>query len=671
MTCPGCQQEHPSAATFCPACGTPLDAARRGFYAELQADNERLKRQLGEASEQQTATAEILRVISSSHTDAQPVFEAIAATALRLCDANLCTVFRFDGELIHLVALHQVSAEGAAAYRDAYPVRPGRAGGTHRAVLTGSIVHIRDIREDPEYELEALARANDFGCVIAVPMLRDGAPIGVITVSRAEARPFTASQITLLETFADQAVIAIENARLFTELQTRNRDLSEALDQQTATAEILRVVSNSPTDLQPVFDTIVDSVVRLCDGVSGFVYRFDGELIHLSAHHHTVSSHAREIFERRYPAPPSRASMIAQAILDRAVVHVRDFETDKEAAPASREMARAANHRSTLAVPMLHHGRPIGAIAVGRRGPQGEPRPFSDAEIELLKTFADQAVIAIENVRLFTELQTRNQDLGDALEKQTATSEILRVISQSQKDAQPVFETIVRNAVRLCGATTGGVYRFDGELIHSVAHEGLTPEQIEDLRRTFPIPVTAPRLQAQAIRTRRVVRTADLEADPVELSLTSQASLRSLGARSLLAVPMFRQDQVIGAISLSHRQVDAFSDAHVELLQTFAAQAVIAIENVRLFKELEARNRDLSEALEQQTATAEILRVISRSQTDVQPVFDTIVRSAVTLCDGLFSAVYQFDGELLHLVAQHNFTPEALEVAHRDRKSVV
>src|SRR5262249_25316792 len=237
------------------------------LFKELQTSN----RELTAALDTQTATSDVLRVISRSPTDVQPVFDSIAASALYLCDARLCTVFRFDGELIHLVALQQVSTEGAAAYRNAYPARPGRGGGTHRAILTGTIVHIPDIRDDAEYELQDLARGNQFGCVLSVPMFRDGHPIGAITVGREAARPFSDAQIELLRTFADQAVIAIENVRLFRELQEKNTALttahaqvSETLDQQTATAEILRVISRSQVAVQPVFDTIVASAVRLC-----------------------------------------------------------------------------------------------------------------------------------------------------------------------------------------------------------------------------------------------------------------------------------------------------------------------------------------------------------------------------------------------------------------------
>jgi signal transduction histidine kinase len=291
----------------------------------------------------------------------------------------------------------------------------------------------------------------------------------------------------------------------------------------------------------------------------------------------------------------------------------------------------------------------IGVIAVTRQAPV----LFSDNQVELLQTFADQAVIAIENVRLFTELQASNRELTTALDKQTATSDILRVISQSQTDAQPVFETIVRNAVRLCGAIQGGVYRFDGELVHAVAHEGFTPQQLEDWRRNFPRPVSAPGTINLAISTRTVVRIDDIEADPSIMSTGTVANLRSRGSRSTLAVPMIRQGDVIGAIALAHRDVAAFSNAHVELLKTFADQAVIAIENVRLFRELEARNHDLAEALDQQTATAEILQVISSSPTDLQPVLDAIAGNATRVCGAYDATVLLREGDRLRRVAHH------------------
>src|SRR4029077_2999894 len=377
------------------------------LLTELEARN----RALTEALEQQTATSDILRVISRSPNDVQPVFDSIAASALRLCDAKLCTTFTFDGELIHLVASHHVTEEGAAAYRDAYPSRPGRASGTHRAILTRTIVHIPDIREDREYELRALARANDYGCVLAVPMLRDGHPVGVITVGREAARPFPSEQIELLKTFADQAVIAIENVRLFTELQEKNRALtaahaqvSESLEQQTATSEVLRVISSSPTDLQPVFDSIAASALRLCDAKLCTAFRFDGELIHLVGSRH-VSEEGAAAYRDAYPSRPGRQSGTHRAILTRTIVHIPDIREDAEYELGA--LARANDYGCVLSVPMLRDGHPVGAITVGREA----ARPFTNAQIELLKTFADQAVIAIENVRLFKELEEKNSAL--------------------------------------------------------------------------------------------------------------------------------------------------------------------------------------------------------------------------------------------------------------------
>ena len=420
-------------------------------------------------------------------------------------------------------------------------------------------------------------------------------------------------------------------------LQTRTLELSEALEQQTATAKILRVISNSPTDLQPVFDTIVESVVQLCGGVSAFVYRFDGGLIHLSAHHHTATSRAREVFERHYPTPPSRVSMIAQSILDRTVVHVRDFENDPDVSPASREMARAANHRSTLAVPMLRHGSPIGAIAVGRRGPHGEPRPFSDAEIELLKTFADQAVIAIENVRLFKELEARNSALTEALDQQTATADILKVISRSPTDIEPVLESVVESAARLCEALDVSIFRVEGSRMRLAIHRG---------------PLDAAEVGSYTIAI-----------DPGSVNGREEfpegsAFARDLAYRTILPVPLLREGEPIGMIALRRTEVSPFTDMQIALLQTFADQAVIAIENVRLFTELEARNTELTATLDRQVATGEVLRAISQAQTDAQPVFEIIAASARRLCGAAYAQVQLCDGDQIHLAALDSVNPE-------------
>jgi GAF domain-containing protein len=466
-------------------------------------------------------------------------------------------------------------------------------------------------------------------------------------------------------------VIAIENVRLFTELQEKNRALtqahaqvSDALEQQTATSEILKVISSSPTDLQPVFDTIVESVVQLCDGVSATVYRFDGELIHLVAHHHSIRSAVREVFERVYPLPPSRKSVVAQAILDRAVIHVRDFENDPRIPLASREMARAVGHRSLVAVPMLRPEGPIGAISVGRRGPHDVARPFSENEISLLKTFADQAVIAVENVRLFKELEARNADLTGALAQQIATAEILRVISSSPTDTQPVFDTIVESARQLLSGHDASLSRVIGDMLHLEALTAKDRAADEAARKDWPRPITGHGgSPSRAVRDRAPMLVGDVQTDPAIGARTrEQARLR--GFRSAVSVPMLREGEAIGVISVTRPEPGAFTDEEVSLLKTFADQAVIAIENVRLFTELQASNRELTTALDTQTATSDILRVISRSQTDVQPVFDAIVNSAVRLLRANTGVVIRIAGEQIELAAITS-TDEAGDAALR------
>jgi len=408
-------------------------------------------------------------------------------------------------------------------------------------------------------------------------------------------------------------VIAIENVRLFTELQEKNQALTkahaqvtEALEQQTATSEILRVISSSPTDAQPVFDAIARNAMRLCDAAYSVIGRFDGQLLHLAAHAH-VRKEGVEAVERRFPLRPTRAITSTRAILDRTVVHVPDVLKDPE---YDRSVALAIQNRTTLAVPMLHDGEPIGSISVGRL----EPRPFSGKQIELLRTFADQAVIAIENVRLFTQLQTRNRELGEALEHQTATAEILRVISSSPTDVQPVMDTVAANAARVCGANDAFIFRVDGDALRLVAHYGSAPTTRRIGER---IPLTRGTVFGRAVADRQTIHIEDL-ATTVETDFPEHKDRQRLtGIRTVLATPLPREGVPIGGIMIRRLEVRPFTDKQIALLQTFADQAVIAIENVRLFSETKA-------ALEQQSATSEVLRVISSSPTGIQPVFDTI-----------------------------------------------
>ncbi len=637
-----------------------LERARRRRPAG-SAQSQRLRIELAEALERQTATSEILRVISRSQTDVQPVFDTIVRSAVRLCDGLFSGLIQFDGELLHHVAQHNYTPEALEEVHRIYPIRPTRALGVGRAVLERAVVHIPDVEVDPEYQHHALSRAVGWRSGLFVPMLREGAPIGVIVVTRAEPGPFSDSEIELLKTFADQAVIAIENVRLFTELQEKNRALTEAhaqvteaLEQRTATSEILRVMSSSPTDAQPVFDAIVRSASRLCGGEYAIVTRFDGQLLHLAAQHNPRPGTADETARFFPQVPRPETSITARALVDAAVVHVADIETE-ELEPSTRETYRRIMLRAAVSVPMVHEGRPIGVVSVSR----GTPGPFSHRQIDLLRTFADQAVIAIENVRLFKELEARNRDVTEALDRQMATAEILRIISTSPTDLQPVLDAVAERAARLCAANDAVIFRVDGDILTAAATYGGRP--------ATSVPLTRGLATGRAILERRPMHIEDI-ASPTSIAEFPDAAVpRARGVRTQLAAPLLREGEAIGAILIRRFQVEPFNDQQISLLQTFADQAVIAIENVRLFTELQAKNRALTEAhaqvteaLDQRTATSEILRVISSSPTNVQPAFDAIVDSALKLCDGLYSAVFRVEDDMVHLVAHNHRSPESL-----------
>src|SRR5262249_49457303 len=409
-------------------------------------------RELADAQEQQTATAEILRAISGSPTDIQPVFEAIADSAMRLLKGWATAVDRYDGKLVSMVAARGGLPGSADAARERFRLPHRPTSPPEQAVVTGTVHHVIDVETDPSCDPDFRHHAAERGIrsFAAVPMLRGSDAIGSIVVSRAQRGGFSPTEIALLQTFADQAVIAIENVRLFKELEARNRDL-------TATSEILRVISISPTDVRPVFDTIARSAVKLCDAVGGNVQRFDGELMHMVANHNWAPE-GLESARRLLPIRPSRSRGAGRAVLSRAVVHIPDVLEDPEYSP---EPALAGGWRAVLSVPMLREGAPIGAIPVTRP----EAGPSSEAQIELLKTFADQAMIAIENVRLFTETK-------EALEQQTATADILRVIASSPTDLQPVMDVVAESAARFCGAAEAAIFRLEGESLRLVAAHG-------------------------------------------------------------------------------------------------------------------------------------------------------------------------------------------------------
>jgi len=629
------------------------------LFTELEEKNKALTTahaQVTEALEQQTATSDILRVISRSPTDVQPVFDMLARSARHLCNGEYCVVESFDGERLHFGASDGLSPEGLAAFQQALPRLASEDNAAGRAVLRRTVVQIPDVREDAAHGVKDVALAANYRSVVAAPMLRDRQPIGAIVVARSSVGFFPDRQVALLKTFADQAVIAIENVRLFTELQEKNQALTqahaqvtEALEQQTATSEILRVISSSPTDVQPVFDTIVRSAMRLLGGFSATLRQLDGDRLDLVAFSTTSESGDEALKNRLSQLSLAHDPMYAQVVRDRAPLFAIDTETDPRVGPRRREVARARGYRSLLIVPMQSGGGVIGAIAVTRR----ERGPFTEQQIALLQTFADQAVIAIENVRLFKELEQRNRDL-------TATGEILQVISRSPTDVQPVFDAIARQAMRLCSASYGVVTRYDGELLHLAAHEHVRPEGIEAMKRLFPTSPSRATTSSRAILERTVVHVPDVLADP---DYDTSVAL-GLQNRSVLAVPMLRRGVPIGTISVGRFEPQPFTDTQIALLKTFADQAVIAIENVRLFTELQASNRELTTALDTQTATSDILRVINRSQTDVQPVFDAIVNSAVRLLRANTGVVLRIAGEQIELAASTR-TDEAGDAALR------
>ena len=456
----------------------------------------RLTRDLKDAL---AATSEVLRVISGSPSDAQPVFDTIAKSAARLCKAQFCHVFRFDGRLVHFEATHGYAPEVTAVARSAYPMMPGRGSAAGRSILSGTVEEIPDIHADREYERGHMAEIMNFRSIVSVPMLKAGHPIGAIALARSKTGHFPKQQIDLLRTFADQAVIAIENVRLFRAEQQRTRELTESLEQQTATSEVLRVISSSPGELEPVFQAMLENATRICEAKFGTLYRFEGNAFHWVAQVGAPLEFAK-FLRQRGPFQPPPGTMLDHVLRTKQVRHTADETAEAVLGPS----AQLGGARSVVAVPMLKDDALIGAIVIYRQ----EVQPFTDKQIALVQNFAAQAVIAIENTRLLNELRQRTDDLTGSLEQQTATSKVLEVISASPGDLKPVFEAILENAIRLCGAKFGNLYLREGDGFRAAAMHNAPPAYAE--QRAGILHLSPNTTGYRAVQTKQPAQIADI-----------------------------------------------------------------------------------------------------------------------------------------------------------------
>ena len=627
-----------------------------------------LRRERDKAIEEQKATAEILEIIANSPGQLELIFSAILDRATGICGAKFGVMMLYEGEgTFRTVALHNVPLK-LFKVRQRQPVfRPPDDNPLGRVVKTKRVYHMEDIRKEAAYlagEQNAVILADDGGArsVVNVPMLRDGALLGAIGIYKKQVQPFTAHQIELVESFAKQAVIAIENARLLAELRQRTDDLSESLEQQTATSEVLRVISSSPGDLDPVFDAILENATRICEAKFGTLFRFENGMLRLVSQLNVPSAFA-DAFQRE-TRPLTANNPLNRIIATREPVHIADYGKDPaylEGDPRAVAGVNLGGIRTLLVVPMFKDTTLVGGFGIYRQ----EVRPFTDKQVELVQNFANQAVIAIENTRLLNELRQRTDDLSESLEQQTATSEVLNVISSSLSNAQPVFDAIVQSGMRLFPDAAVFVALPENGMIKAAAMAEKDQARAEGWKRRFPFPLSHDYMHGVAILNRAVVDISDVRKAPPELAVGAKNFLKS-GYLAVTIVPMMRGDAAIGALSVVRLTPGPLSNKQLAVLKNFAAQAVIAIENTRLLSELRQRTDDLTESLEQQTATSDVLKVISSSPAELEPVFSAVLENATRICGANFGVLFLSDGDGFRTGAMHNAPATLAEVRRRE-----
>ena len=555
-----------------------------------------LKRQLKDAAQQDKATSEVLRIISGSTGDPQPVFTTILANAVQVCDANNGVINRWDGNALHLIATHKMPPE-FTDLRTRTPYRPNEHSPSGRMLATGTFVHIRDLAKDQSYARRnpptvAAVEIAGVRTTLAVPMFKDNEFIGSLTVGRTEVRPFTAKEIELVQNFAAKAAIAVENARLVQELQ-------ESLEQQIAVSDVLQAITVSPGNLQPVLDTVLENARRLCDAEFGNIYRWDGDALHLLAWRNTP--HAFAEYRKRAPFRPSPTTLIGRMLKTKSVVHVADAATNQDYSDRTDPSLVAAIElggvRTCVAVPMLKEGELIGALTLFRQ----EVRPFTDKQIALITNFANEVSIAIENARLVDELR-------ESLEQQAAAADVLNIISRSTFDLQTVLDRLVELVTKLCDADLAAIHRQEGMNYRVIAICGGPPDYRE-IQNSVPLEPGRGTIIGRAVLERKPVHVADVLADSDYLLKDAQ---RRIGYRTVLGVPLMREGRPIGVIALLRLTVRPFTERQIKLVQSFADQAVIAIENTRLLDDLSKLNQQLEHRVADQVGEIERMSRLRR-----------------------------------------------------------